>query len=231
MRFETSKQSELTVDDDCARIGMGMDELMHSLDEASQHESHVGELKGFRLAPLTKVINYIAEKHHAFTRRELVCLDALLNKVCAVHGAIHTELLRIQSLFKSIVEELSAHMLREEQLLFPYIVQMEDAINHRIVFPRPVFGTIRIPSQQMVSEHARVANVLSEIHKLSLNYTVPPDGCQSYRLLYQTLKDFEQDLQQHTYLEDQVVFPRAVKMESMAYPALDSLPTLPQSLA
>jgi regulator of cell morphogenesis and NO signaling len=202
---------------------MGMDELMHSLDEASQHESHVGELKGFSLAPLTKVINYIAGKHHAFTRRELVCLDALLNKVCAVHGAVHTELLRIQSLFKSIVEELSAQMLREEQLLFPYIVQMEDAINHRHVIPRPAFGTIRIPSQQMVSEHARVAQVLGEIHKLSLNYIVPPDGCQSYRLLYQTLKDFEQDLQQHTYLEDQVVFPRAVKMESMAAPLQQSL--------
>lgn len=217
-RAEVCCERNDALEDDCARIGMATDELRHSLDEASQHESLVGELRGFQLAALTQIVNYIVDKHHAFARQELICLDALLNKVCSVHGATHPEVLRIQSLFKSLNEELTLHMHREEEVLFPYILQMEEATNHRKTFTRPVFGTISNPVRMMSVEHDHAVELLEEIRRASSGYTVPPDGCLHYRMLYQALKDFEQDLRHHIYLEDKVLFPRAVKMESLVYP-------------
>lgn len=216
-RTEIRDQSDGAFEDDCAHTGMATDELIHSLDEASQHESLVGELRGFQLAPLTQIVNYLVDKHHAFARQELICLDVLLDKVCSVHGTNHPEVLRIRSLFKSLYAELTMHMRTEEEDLFPYIRQMEDALHHRQPLLLPVFGTISHPVRLMTLEHPRAIELLDEIRRVSLSYTVPPDGCLHYRMLYQALKDFEQDVKQHLYLEDKVLFPRAVKMESRAY--------------
>lgn len=209
---------EVAHEDACERAGMATDELAHSLDVASQHESLVGELRGFTLAPLAQIINYIVEKHHAFARQELVCLKSLLAKVCFGHGDRHPELLHIQNLFKHLDEELSAHMQREERALFPYLVQMEEAHNCRETFRRPVFGTTGVLAHLMSHEHERESKVLGEIRRASSDYTAPEGACPSYRLLYRTLKDFELDLRQHIYLEDKVLFARAVKMEARVSP-------------
>src|SRR5688572_6992427 len=112
----------VSLDNACISAGITTAEVVHALAQVSQNQSQANDLKDWQSAPLSELITYIVDKHHIFTKEELVRLDALLVKVCAAHDERHPELLRLQELFKSLSEELVPHMMKEERVLFPYIV-------------------------------------------------------------------------------------------------------------
>jgi regulator of cell morphogenesis and NO signaling len=159
------------------------------------------------------LIAHIQNTHHRFTRDELARLSPLLDKVCSVHGDRHPELLRVRDIFGSLAQELTTHMMKEDSVLFPHIVRMEEAvIAHEPVIPPP-FGTVRNPVSMMLDEHDNAREALRELRRMTGDYTAPPDACISYRTLYGALADFEADLHQHIHLENNILFPRAVQME------------------
>jgi regulator of cell morphogenesis and NO signaling len=109
-------------------------------------------------------------------------------------------------------------MRKEEQVLFPYIEQMENTLRRHESIPVPWFGTVRHPVRMMMLEHDSAAKVLEKMRQLSSDYTVPADGSSSFKVLYQALEAFERDLQQHIHLENNILFPRALQMENQVPP-------------
>src|SRR5262249_33383327 len=129
------------------------------------------------------------------------------------HGKVHTELERIREVFQGMSAELTSHMMKEERILFPYIVAMETAVSKGQPKPRPAFGTVRNPIHMMALEHDSAGAAIKEIRDLSSIYEPPQGACFSYRTLYTTLKEVESDLPQHVHLENNILFPRAIAME------------------
>ncbi len=107
-------------------------------------------------------------------------------------------------------------MLKEERVLFPYIVQMEKAAVANQPLPSPPFGTVRNPVRVMMAEHDATGYILGRMREASSDYTVPADGCISYKTLYSALGALEVDLQQHIHLENNILFPRAAELEDMS---------------
>lgn len=196
----------------CAKAGVAVDGVLDSLKkiETSEPNSDAGEWKK---AQLSELITHIVEKHHIFTREELERLDALLTKVCGVHGQNHPELFDIQREFKKLRSDLEPHMLKEEHVLFPYITLLEQMNAQNAPAPRAPFGTVRNPVRMMMSEHDAAGDILRAIRQASSDFTVPPDACISYQTLYRALMDLEADLHQHIHLESNILFPQAVEIE------------------
>jgi regulator of cell morphogenesis and NO signaling len=203
-----------SLDAACASAGIATADLLSALDEATRRQSQANELKDWQAAALSQLIDYILERHHVFTRQELLRLDALLVKVCSAHCERHPELRRLQELFKSLNEDLMTHMMKEERVLFPYLRQMEAALENHERMITPPFMTVRNPVRMMSLEHDNAGELLREMRRVSSDYAVPGDGCVSYQTLYQALKDFEEDLHRHIFLENSILFPRAVEMEA-----------------
>src|SRR2546421_12674660 len=105
-------------------------------------------------------------------------------------------------------------MIKEEQVLFPYIEQLELARLGEAFLQRPFFGTVQNPVRMMMYEHDAVGEILSQMREVTNHYTVPPKTCISYQTLYQALKNLEADLHQHINLENNLLFPRAIELES-----------------
>jgi regulator of cell morphogenesis and NO signaling len=172
-----------------------------------------GSLPDWGKSSLSSLMAHIVDKHHAYCREQLERIERLLGMVVRTHGGVHPELRRIQLLFAKLGSDLKLHLLKEEQTLFPMIARMEEARDRNAALPRLTFGTIANPIRMMVLEHDVGNKELDEIRKLSSAYTVPPDASESYQALYQGLKEFDADMQQHVYLEDRQLFPRAVGLE------------------
>ncbi|HKC65200.1 MAG TPA: iron-sulfur cluster repair di-iron protein [Pyrinomonadaceae bacterium] len=205
--------------DACAVAGVKTEDVWQLLEEVSQSQSQGDETIDFQTASLTRVVKYILDKHHVFTKEEMARLEALAEKVCSVHGQNHPELLKVKSLFQSLCADLKPHMFKEERVLFPYIIRLEDAVNRKQMPMMPPFGTVQNPVRMMMFEHDTAGDLLRELRKVTSDYTTPQDACISYKTLYQALEAFEQDLHQHIHLENNVLFPRAIEMESTAYSA------------
>lgn len=198
----------------CASAGIMTADVVRALLEANAHQSLPGDFKDWQSASLSELINHILEKHHVFTKQELLRLEALVAKVCSAHGDRHSELLSLQELFKSLSEDLAPHMMKEERVLFPHIMRMEAALKNHERLPVPPFMTVRNPVRMMSLEHDNAGELLRQMRRVSADYTVPADGCVSYGALYQALQEFEEDLHRHIFLENSVLFPRAVEMEA-----------------
>ena len=199
--------------DACIKAGVTVEDMMSSLE--STKTSHApGEEPNFLTSTLAELIDHILETHHVFTKAEIGRLRALLNKVCGVHGQNHPELGRLRGFFEMLSAELEPHMMKEEQVLFPYIFQMENAVRYDLPVETPPFGTVANPVRMMMMEHDNAGQLLKEMRQLTSDYTVPPDACISYQTLYQALDAFEKDLHQHIHLENNILFPRAVKMDT-----------------
>jgi regulator of cell morphogenesis and NO signaling len=168
---------------------------------------------GWSEAPLGDLIAQITNTHHKYTREEIARLGPLFEKVTSAHGASHPELLKIHQDFGALAQELTMHMRKEEQVLFPFIERMEEAvIAGQPVLPAP-FGTVNNPVAMMIHEHDIAGNLLRSMRTLSNNYEAPDGACVSYRALYSALAEFERDLHLHIHLENNILFPRAVEME------------------
>jgi regulator of cell morphogenesis and NO signaling len=172
--------------------------------------------RDWQSASLAELADYIVAKHHAFTREEIKRLVPLLAKVVGVHGKNHPELLRVQELFGDLAQEMAAHMMKEEQILFPYIAEMEAAVNSKRPLPPAMFGTVQNPVRMMMTEHDSAGKALHEMREITNGFAPPADACVSYQTLYKAIAGFEADLHQHIHLENNILFPRAVKFEDAA---------------
>lgn len=170
--------------------------------------------RDWRDASLTELSRHIVDKHHAFTQAEITRVKGLISKVVSAHGKNHPELAQVQTIFAGLSEELRSHMEKEEELLFPYIAEMEEAARIKRHPPAPMFGTVQNPVAAMIMEHEAAGQAFEKMREITKGYTVPPDGCASYQALYQALPAFAADLHQHIHLENNILFPRSVELES-----------------
>jgi len=201
-----------TLGDACAEAKISVDEALARLQEGlARAQPKPG--RDWKNESLTDLIGHINSKHHVFVREECPRIEALAEKVAAKHGMNHPELLEVQSTFTALADELAVHLMKEEQVLFPYVFRMEEAKIAREPVPPPMFGTVVNPVRMMMQEHDGAGDALKKLRALTGDYTVPEDGCISYATLYEALQNFEADLHQHIHLENNILFPRAVAME------------------
>ena len=203
-----------TVGEACASAGVEIASLERMLDESRQSDFEVNVSIDFQKLTLRELINHILDKHHVYTKDEMLRLEPLMAKVISVHGGNHSELNEMGALFQQVCADLKPHMFKEEQILFPYVLEMERSVLENSPAPFAPFGTVKNPVRMMMLEHDTVGDLLRELRALSSNYVVPADSCISYQTLYQAMETFEQDLHQHIHLENNILFPRAVELET-----------------
>ena len=158
--------------------------------------------------------DYIVGRHHEYVREHLPVIDGHLAKLVAVHGDRHPELRQIAGHFTELGSELRSHMLKEEQVLFPYLQRLAASAEYGLEPPIGMFGSVSNPIRMMEAEHRYAGDELGVIRELTLNFAVPADGCTTYRVCYEELAAFDADLRQHIHLENNILFPHAVALEA-----------------
>jgi len=196
----------------CTAGNVEIDAVIAALDAAArtpeQHSQNWAEQS------LKSLSTHIVASHHAYVKRELPRLAFLAQKVVNRHGSTHPELPTIAETLVKLDEELTPHLAKEEIVLFPYITSLEQSFSDGTPKPHSCFGTVANPIAMMTQEHDAAGALMAELHGLSGNFTTPPDACPSFHAFYDGLREFEQDLHQHIHLENNILFPRAIELES-----------------
>lgn len=202
-----------SLDEACAASNASVDEVLDSLELAEQAARTKQKDRNWQAEPLAELVGHINGTHHKYTREEIARLGPLFDKVISVHGKNHPELQHVRAAFRGLAQELMTHMMKEEAVLSPYIVRMEEAVIQKEPVLPPPFGSVQNPVGMMMHEHDSAGKALRAMRQTSAGYTPPGDACISYQTLYKALADFEKDLHQHIHLENNILFPRAIEME------------------
>lgn len=200
--------------DACAQTGVSVEDVLRNLENSVTPQGP--EAPDFTHAGLRDLVEHIVSRHHAYVKNEIPRIHQLAKKVASVHGEHHPELIRVRQIFESLASELSSHMMKEEQVLFPYIAQLETASARGIELRTPPFGTVANPVHMMELEHDEAGAALKELRAITGDYAPPDDACFSYKTLFTALTEFETDLHQHIHLENNILFPRAIELEQQA---------------
>jgi regulator of cell morphogenesis and NO signaling len=160
---------------------------------------------------LTKLADYIVSKHHAYVKAEMPQILAYLERVAMKHGDRHPEMRKVFEIFSAIKNELEEHLDKEELILFPRIEVAEEETSEKRTGNMDVFY-VQHPIEIMEAEHEKAGQLIGEIRQLTDNYTPPKDACTTYRLSFAALQAFESDLHQHVHLENNILFPKAIKL-------------------
>jgi regulator of cell morphogenesis and NO signaling len=198
-----------TLDEACRGVAADPRTVVHAL---AALPSEVGTVEDPARWPIPKLIDYIVTTHHAYLRSAMPAITRHLSKVREVHGVRHPELARVAAYFEQIAADLSQHMMKEEHVLFPYVRDLAEAGDTCGRTQSP-FGTVGNPIRMMEREHQEVSDALTLIRELTLKYTAPADGCTTYAVAMGELRQFERDLHRHVHLENNVLFPAAMRIE------------------
>ena len=195
-----------SLDDACRDVGLDADKLVGDLMAATVPEPPA---VWTTMSP-AELVDHLESTHHRYLWAEMPRLSELADKVVAVHGASHPELVSIRSCYEEIRADLQPHMMKEEQVLFPMIRELAAADT------APSFhcGTLRNPISVMLYEHDQVGELLGRLHQLTGGYTPPADACASYTALFAGLAELETDTHLHVHKENNVLFPAVLAMEA-----------------
>jgi regulator of cell morphogenesis and NO signaling len=203
---------KISISEACGEKGINPDELTAKLTGLNENQNITND--NYNAWEPDFLIDYIIKTHHSYVNRALPVIVGHAEKVALKHGANHAEVIKISELFSGIQAELEIHMQKEELMLFPYIKYLLEAERNSDAVSIPPFGTIENPIKVMEKEHDSAGRVMDEINSLSNSYSIPEDTCTTYSVLYQELKDFENDLHKHIHLENNILFPKAIELEN-----------------
>ena len=157
--------------------------------------------------------DHVINIHHRYIDDSIPLIKQYGERVQKVHGHHYSELYEINDLFNEVAGELSAHCKKEELILFPFIKKMVKANREGSELPEAHFGTVDNPIKMMEVEHEEAGEIMRQIAELSNNFTPPPGACNTYKAFYAKLQEFEEDLHQHIHLENNILFPKSLKLE------------------
>lgn len=202
----------VSIDEVCKSHDIKVNDLVENLQKVVKKVDNA--TVNYNSWPLDLLADYIEKKHHRYVEERIPIIKIYLNTICGVHGENHPELNEINELFEASAGQLSIHMKKEELVLFPFIKKMMKAKMSKTSLDLSQFGSIQNPIGVMMQEHDKEGERFKVIAALSNNYTVPDDACNTYMVTLKYLKEFEEDLHLHIHLENNILFPKAILMES-----------------
>lgn len=195
------------------QYGIEPETLVNEITEVLS--SNTGAAHAYNEWDLDFLADFIERTHHQFVKQEIPVLEAYLSKIADVHGVNHPELHDVKRLFLASAEALTTHLEEEEKVLFPMIRQLVKASkqgNSTQDFQEEVLAH---SVSKLIGEHETEGDRFKEIAQLTSQYSIPEDACNTYMVAISKLAAFEQDLHQHIHLENNILFPKAIAMESL----------------
>ena len=188
----------------CLELGIDKEKVEYELQAMAATPPNPGQ--EFKSWSPSFLCDYIMNTHHRYVLKTLPDLLTYTQKIAAVHGMHHPELVEVAALFTKINSELLQHLRKEEEVLFPAIkrvIEYNDAESKAIIVSE---------ISRMTEEHEFAGGAMDRINQITDHYKLPEDSCGTYQVTFKLLEQFEDDLHIHVHLENNILYPDALKL-------------------
>lgn len=204
-----------TLKDACQKAELSPKDVIKKIEDMVEKSPASKEAKDWSKTSLTELADHINDVHHNYLKQQFPRLERLIDKVYKAHKQHHGEMLeKLRNVLDSLRTDIEMHLAKEEQILFPMIKEIEAYVEGSGPMPIAHCGTVANPTRQMEHEHDVAGDLLARMREITNDYQLPEDACQTFKGLYEGLRDLEKDLHCHIHLENNILFPRAIETES-----------------
>jgi regulator of cell morphogenesis and NO signaling len=196
----------------CEQHGIDYDMMLEELEAATKDISVPNSLN-FAGWKTEFLVDYIINVHHGYLYQVLPALEAHLLTFVESHKNKYPAISETIEVFRELSAALKTHNRYEEEIIFPYIKQIENTYRRKETYGNLFVKTLRKPLGNIESDHKKISAILKELRALTNNYVYPSDACTNHRVIFQRLRELDNDMMQHKHLENNILFPRAVQIE------------------
>ncbi len=200
-----------TIEEVCRKRDIDESVLIEHIEKAKKNSAN--QSFDYKSWSVDMITDYIIKIHHRYVEEKSPVILQYLNKLCGVYGAIHPELHEIHTIFSKSFLDLTAHIKREELVVFPFIKKMKIAHSQGTELETPPFLSIENPISTLKDDHITEGERFKRIAALTNNYSPPTNSCHTYKATFGMLEEFDKDLKKHIHLENNILFPKAIELE------------------
>jgi regulator of cell morphogenesis and NO signaling len=194
----------------CREKGIDLDMVTRALEAVSSEP--LERSQNYAAWELPFLADFIINTHHAYLKENIGQIVAYAHKIADVHGARHSEVIRIAAIFDKIATDMTAHLKEEEDVFFPAVRRAVASRKAGAVPAAEDLETITASLRKLGHEHEEVGDAIHTIRQLAKDYEIPGDVCNTFMITYRKLKEFEEDLHKHVHLENNILFPKAAQI-------------------
>jgi len=186
--------------------------IKHIIKDLKSVNNKVYYLKDYNSWKLDFLIDFLVNIQHEFKEESILFLKEYGKKVASIYSLEYKELIEINTLIQNVADSILEHMKNEENTIFPYIKKLIKAKNKKTVI-NTSNSPLNTPIDAIEDEHERVSKTFKRIAELTNNYKIPENACIDFKVLYLKLQKFEELLNNHIHIENNILFPKAKKLE------------------
>lgn len=205
--------ADLSLEGACRQQQLSVDQVLEKLAIAAADDPD-GEAFDTANLSLDRLIQHIVRVHHRAVRQDLPRLTEMAWKVAEKCSDRAPELTLIAEQLEKLRGAMYAHIQKEERILFPFILQMDQ--QSIVAYPAELdcFRSVTQLILAMEREHAFSGEIVADLIRLTNFYAPPSWACATHIALFSGMLEFESGLSAHLRLENDVLFPRAIQMEA-----------------
>lgn len=208
-------QGSRSLKDACYLANAPLADVLGELEKTeAPHREWYAQERDWREEPMSALVEYIQKVHHVYARTQMDRIETLFELMASIDSERSPQLYEIHKLFMKMVGEFRDHMLEEEEVFFPYLLQVENALRKMEPLPRTFEGynLQTHPLRILLSDHGMMGSEWREIEKLTHHFEPPEGASRRLKELYSALREFQEDNQKHVHLENNILFYRAIRM-------------------
>jgi regulator of cell morphogenesis and NO signaling len=202
---------EKTLREVCEQHGLDFEQVVSSLESVNKRGE---EFDLYLLSyPVPLIIEYLKHKHHEFVKKKLPFIVTLVEHLQGKNEAQEEIVADLKFVFPLFIEDFIRHIYQEEDTLFQYILDLENALKGQYK-PGVLLKRLGENSlQKFAIEHDVHEDEMRGIRNITNNYALDSDMGLEFKVLYKELLGFEKMLEVHAKVEDEVLFPKALELE------------------
>ncbi|MGC4021585.1 MAG: iron-sulfur cluster repair di-iron protein [Cyclobacteriaceae bacterium] len=201
-----------TLEQVCAEKGLATEPVVKGL-QLSKENFKEADLPLFSYR-IDLIIEYLKHAHYLFIKHKLPFIHKLVLNFKAGHKEYESVEKDLKILFPLFMEDFIHHIYEEEDTLFKYICTLERAAQGRYHPSRLYHAMEKHSLQQCALEHEAHDDEMTGIRKITKDYYLTADAPLHVKVIYTELIEFEKNLQAHARIENEILFPKAMLLES-----------------
>jgi len=203
---------QLSLREACTIKGIDFKNLEEKLSNVTRNV-YINNALQFSNWKIDFLIDYIINVHHAYLDETIPALKLAMISFIDGHKKKFPELEKLLMTFNDLSTILLAQNKHEEEIIFPYIKQLESTYRRKEVYGNLFVRTLRKPVSTLEKENIIIKKLLTEMELLANNFQFPSNACTNHQVIYHRLKEFHDDLVQHKHLEKNILYPKAIDLE------------------
>jgi len=201
---------QILLEDACREKGLNLASILQAIEAAQETPLDRGQ--NYASWDLPFLADYIINTHHAYLNENTAQIAAYARKIAEVHGSHHPEAIEVAAVFDKIAADMAGHLQEEEEVLFPAVKRIAAASKAGVAADRQDRETLKASLRKLDQEHEEIGEATHTIRRLTRDYEIPADVCNTFVVTYRKLQEFEEDLHKHVHLENNILFPKAARL-------------------